>query len=519
MQIFCKKTFHILVVFFICLHSAIFTDIASTRQELSKYSNENSRILALYDQMTSTWLAYEKEYENTYNTQWDFDPLLQAISYAAEKHAVQYRKDREKTPYIIHPLGVAKLLWDIGKVRNVHTLVSALLHDTLEDTFATEEEIHTLFGPRVLYTVKEVTNDRSLTSEQNKQRQIEHAPQMSLNGQLVKLADRLYNIQDLENPPESWSDEKVQQYHFWGEKLLYALKGTNENLERALHAQITKYRKNAAPHVYDLSTASYAEIRKHNKTLLKDQTVNQLLLKGSGDIEHRKDYTVYELRKLIRQFESKGGRVVVVPNDASIPFQIMLPKESVVYPICKGGINRSQILYQVLEKLIADEESITMQNPHATHLGFERTHVTLLPEELQALDYGHIQSRYTKNGYLAFSKVFGKNRMPRWGYDLSHDVSSIDAGGKISTSTSSQQVFSEKYWTNDTGTRRIYIAFQSSAIAPLLRANPKNAHVIILPLSDEIYRLEKTNPDATEEAFIDCYEGMSRRLRKLFIHF
>ena len=112
------------------------------------------------------------------------------------------------------------------------------MHDTLEDTDANCEEIERLFGSRVRETVEELTNDPSLSTLENKQRQVDHAPFLSLNGQLVKLADRLYNVRDLRNPPPSWDAAYVLQYVEWGQKLLNALRGTNEQLEKALQAEI-----------------------------------------------------------------------------------------------------------------------------------------------------------------------------------------------------------------------------------------------------------------------------------------
>ncbi|MDF2550438.1 MAG: guanosine-3,5-bis(diphosphate) 3-pyrophosphohydrolase [Chlamydiales bacterium] len=123
-------------------------------------------------------------------------------------------------------------------MRSVNVLAASLLHDILEDTETTTEEFISNFGNRIYQTVMEVTNDPKLSSDENKQRQVDHAPSMSLDAQLVKLADRLYNIQDLRNPPPSWDSLKVQQYLQWGDKLLKALPGTNEELERALASEI-----------------------------------------------------------------------------------------------------------------------------------------------------------------------------------------------------------------------------------------------------------------------------------------
>lgn len=229
--------FSILALLFIGFTNPAFADIDSTREVLRSFSEERLEVTEAYNQLVSKW----ESYSNHHQDHWDFEKLLAAIEFAAEKHEGQVRKDVDATPYIIHPIGVAGLLWDIGEVRSVNVLIGALLHDTLEDTSTSENEIEELFGPRVLYTVKEVTNDPSLDSQENKQRQVDHAPTMSLDGQLVKLADRLYNVLDLEkSPPPSWSQEKIDNYRLWGRKLLQALRGTNQRLEDALEARVVK---------------------------------------------------------------------------------------------------------------------------------------------------------------------------------------------------------------------------------------------------------------------------------------
>ncbi|PYT05109.1 MAG: hypothetical protein DMF60_13020 [Acidobacteria bacterium] len=76
--------------------------------------------------------------------------------------ADQRRKDKESSPYINHPIEVAKLLHTVGEVSDMPALVAALLHDTIEDTKSSPDEIRSLFGEPVLSLVLEVTDgDRS----------------------------------------------------------------------------------------------------------------------------------------------------------------------------------------------------------------------------------------------------------------------------------------------------------------------------------------------------------------------
>jgi GTP diphosphokinase / guanosine-3',5'-bis(diphosphate) 3'-diphosphatase len=159
--------------------------------------------------------------------------LLQAIHFSAFKHRDQRRKDQSRSPYINHPLEVARLLWGVGQVRDEATLLAAILHDTLEDTETTTEEIKNMFGGEVLELVLEVTDDKSLPRMRRKRLQIEHAPYISFKAKLIKLADKISNVYDLiYSPPRRWSFRRKQEYLLWTEKVVAGLRGTNAALEQ-----------------------------------------------------------------------------------------------------------------------------------------------------------------------------------------------------------------------------------------------------------------------------------------------
>lgn len=87
------------------------------------------------------------------------------------------------------------------------------MHDTVEDTDTTFEEIENYFGEEVEKIVKEVTDDKTLPKLERKRLQIVHAPNSSYKAKLVKLADKLYNLRDLEKEtPVGWSSERVHEY-------------------------------------------------------------------------------------------------------------------------------------------------------------------------------------------------------------------------------------------------------------------------------------------------------------------
>ena len=159
--------------------------------------------------------------------------LLQAASFAAKKHRYQKRKGNDAEPYINHPLEVANLLANVGKVEDYDILIAAVLHDTVEDTETTAEEITELFGAAVCGYVLEVTDDKSLEKAERKLKQIEHAPHLSEGAKQVKLGDKISNITDVMNtPPAGWSPERRLEYINWGEKVVAGLRGANAGLEK-----------------------------------------------------------------------------------------------------------------------------------------------------------------------------------------------------------------------------------------------------------------------------------------------
>ena len=87
--------------------------------------------------------------------------LLDAVAFAAHKHRSQHRKDAEASPYINHPIALASLLKREG-VDDLAVLCAALLHDTIEDTDTTADELRVAFGEVVTSVVLEVTDDKTL---------------------------------------------------------------------------------------------------------------------------------------------------------------------------------------------------------------------------------------------------------------------------------------------------------------------------------------------------------------------
>lgn len=165
----------------------------------------------------------------------DVGLLLRAVAFAAEKHKNQRRKDAEATPYVNHPIALANVLKQEGGVDDVAVLSAAILHDTIEDTETTADELRALFGEEITKIVEEVTDNKSLPKAERKRLQIEHAAHASPKAKLVKLADKICNLRDIaSNPPVDWSEERKQEYFMWAGRVVAGCRGMNPSLEMLL---------------------------------------------------------------------------------------------------------------------------------------------------------------------------------------------------------------------------------------------------------------------------------------------
>lgn len=159
--------------------------------------------------------------------------LLSALAFAAHKHRDQRRKDLIASPYINHPIGLANVLANEAGVDDERILIAAVLHDTIEDTETTEQELIREFGNEVAVIVLEVTDDKTLSKAERKQLQIEHAATISQQAKLVKLADKICNLRDIVNSsPANWSLERKREYFEWAKAVVDGLRGVHPALER-----------------------------------------------------------------------------------------------------------------------------------------------------------------------------------------------------------------------------------------------------------------------------------------------
>lgn len=166
--------------------------------------------------------------------------ILRAAAFAARKHRDQRRKDAEASPYINHPLELARVLAEVGGVTDATTLCGALLHDTIEDTATSEAELAQAFGPQIAALVSEVTDDRSLPKAERKRQQVEHAATISDKAKRIKLADKICNLTDVSNsPPADWTLERRRKYFDWAKQVIDRLRGVDPALEAAFDQAYT----------------------------------------------------------------------------------------------------------------------------------------------------------------------------------------------------------------------------------------------------------------------------------------
>jgi guanosine-3',5'-bis(diphosphate) 3'-pyrophosphohydrolase len=163
--------------------------------------------------------------------------LFHALAFAAHKHRDQRRKGTDRSPYINHPIALANVLCTEAGIGDVAVLCAAVLHDTVEDTDTTPEELQSHFGKEVREIVMEVTDDKRLPPGERKRLQVEHASRASAKAKMVKLADKICNLRDVvKSPPASWDLRRRQAYFDWAKQVIDQQRGVHAGLEALFDA-------------------------------------------------------------------------------------------------------------------------------------------------------------------------------------------------------------------------------------------------------------------------------------------
>ena len=177
--------------------------------------------------------------------------ITRAMEFAAHKHTDQKRKGARAEPYVNHLVEVARLLADATSGDDPALVAAGLLHDTLEDTCTTFEELERGFGAEIAGLVQEVTDNKKLEKAERKRLQIETAGKKSPRARLIKIGDKTSNLRSiLGSPPTDWSTQRKREYFDWAAAVVARCRGINAQLEelfdRAYAEGVAKFATNVA---------------------------------------------------------------------------------------------------------------------------------------------------------------------------------------------------------------------------------------------------------------------------------
>jgi guanosine-3',5'-bis(diphosphate) 3'-pyrophosphohydrolase len=170
---------------------------------------------------------------------------IEILTFAAHAHGEQ--KTPKNLPYIVHITCVAMEVINACEKSQVDekkanlAVSCALLHDIIEDTSITYDELYLKFGPDIADGVESLTKDKTLKTKQEQMRDsIEKLLTQPYEVQMVKLADRITN---LGVPPISWDNEKIKNYAKESSFILSCLRNSNIYLAKRLEEKIEDYKK------------------------------------------------------------------------------------------------------------------------------------------------------------------------------------------------------------------------------------------------------------------------------------
>jgi guanosine-3',5'-bis(diphosphate) 3'-pyrophosphohydrolase len=158
--------------------------------------------------------------------------VSEAAELAARRHNGMARKGRGNEPYINHLAEVANLLSAATDGADAELVAAGWLHDTMEDTETTREELARQFSERVASLVVECTDDMSLSKTERRRRQIADAPHKSPGARLIKIADKISNIAArVHSEPSREQRDDLIDYCDWAEQVVNGCRGGNAWLE------------------------------------------------------------------------------------------------------------------------------------------------------------------------------------------------------------------------------------------------------------------------------------------------
>ena len=236
----------------------------------------------------------------------DFALIDKAVDYANKKHAAQKRKDG--SPYIIHPLAVAQIVTEMGL--DMDAILGALLHDCIEDTDASHEEIEKLFGPTVAELVEGVTKLTRADFSSREQAQMENLRKMfmamskDIRVVLIKIADRLHNIRTMQYQSPAKQISKCQETMDIYAPLAHRL--GMQKVKWELEDTSLKY---LAPKEYNEITAYLQEHKEQDESFMRtiqEKITQRLTAMGIHNTTYGRIKHVYSI---YRKMQAQGKRM------------------------------------------------------------------------------------------------------------------------------------------------------------------------------------------------------------------
>jgi guanosine-3',5'-bis(diphosphate) 3'-pyrophosphohydrolase len=158
--------------------------------------------------------------------------VSEAAELAAHRHNGMARKGRGNEPYINHLAEVANLLTTATDGADAELVAAGWLHDTIEDTDTTREELAQKFSERVASLVVECTDDMSRPKSERRRLQILIAPHKSPGAKLIKIADKISNIgARIHADPSADERDDLADYTNWAEQVVAGCRGGNAWLD------------------------------------------------------------------------------------------------------------------------------------------------------------------------------------------------------------------------------------------------------------------------------------------------
>ena len=232
----------------------------------------------------------------------DLAIIDKAVDYAKAKHASQTRKDG--SPYIIHPLAVAQIVTEMGL--DIDAILGALLHDTIEDTDTSHEDIEKLFGPTVAELVEGVTKLTRADFSSREQAQMENLRKMfmamskDIRVVLIKIADRLHNIRTMQYQSPAKQIAKCQETMDIYAPLAHRL--GMQKIKWELEDTSLRY---LAPKEYNEITAYLQEHKEQDESFMRtiqDKITQRLTAMGIHNTTYGRIKHVYSIyRKMLAQ--------------------------------------------------------------------------------------------------------------------------------------------------------------------------------------------------------------------------